>query len=194
MKIKLTFLALATLFLSDCCDGVDDITILEETKAWIPYSNGQQQTFTSDKQETITLKAEVLQADFEGNRGKSGCDYKIERKILKLTNSSSGVLVMQFAFQSRNIYIGKKQIGSESEAIFDVTDYNSQITGKNNFRYEFLPEVMLNGQKYTNVIHYFPGAIQIPDTENYFKEYYFVNDRGLVAFKLSDNPDFFYIN
>lgn len=195
MKIKVAFLAFAIPFLSGCCDGVDDVTILEETRGWVPYSNGQQQTFTNDKQETITLKAEVQQADFEQSNSKSTCDYKVERQILKLTKLPTEVLVTQFAIQSRNIYIGKKEIGSESEAIFDVTDYNnSRIIGMNELRYEFLPEITLNGQKYTNVIHYFPGPGQIADAENYFKEYYFVKDRGLVAFKIPDNPSFFYLN
>jgi hypothetical protein len=194
MKIKLVFLAFSILFISGCCDGVDDVTILEETKVWIPYSNGQQLSYINDKQETVTLKAEVEQADFEQNGSKSSCGYKIERKILRLIKSPSGDLVTQFAFQSRNIYIGKKEIGSESEAIFDVTDYNRRISGNNEFRYEFLPEVTLNGKKYENVIHYSPGPGSIPDIENYFTEYYFVKNIGLVAFKLPNNPSIYFLN
>src|SRR5687767_581952 len=116
MKFNLAFLAFAISFLTGCCDGVNDVTLLDETKSWNSYTTGQQKVYKNDKQDSITLVAEIQNADLEGNNGKSSCSYKIERQILKLTNTSANSLTVQLAFQGRNIYIGKSEAGPDSEA------------------------------------------------------------------------------
>jgi hypothetical protein len=91
------------------------------------------------------------------------------------------------------ILIGESIDASEStaEAVIEKKINGYEVTKDKYTYYTYIPEITLKGEEYKHVFYRTGPA----DASGYgiFQEYYYAKGKGLLAFKLNNQEDWFYL-
>lgn len=172
---------------SACCRE-KDLRLSPSLPAWLPYSDGQQLTFTGPGGKKLTFVAALSSFNQQGSDKACGT-YAIETRQVQLRAVQDPGFVVQVTL-SHEVLVGIKVFRSQPPGgNLDIL-YNS-VSGhlvSDPWRDKLLEEVRLNGNTYTQVLDVFgfPNAGDLS-----FSEAYYAREAGLISFSLFNGEQYF---
>ncbi|MDQ3291044.1 MAG: hypothetical protein M3Q05_07110 [Bacteroidota bacterium] len=150
--------------------------------AWGPYQPGQEIIFRNGNQDSITFKVRKLNRQEVGHDKVCG-DYQIETQEAILINQADtafqfNVVLTQEVLLKINSYY-RQPPAKNVEAMFNSV---SELYVTNDWRDQYLKEIILDGKVYKNVLHVYGN--NVPNSIS-FIEIYYSREVGLVAFNIT---------
>jgi hypothetical protein len=188
-----TFYFCFFIFLTGCEEEKPLVKISKNERTWIPYTPNQVIQFQNEKMEVVSLQANIQNSEISQGGKNPSSILSQEQVALTLNTLAPHRNSLAIALRPTKIYIGASinDAGTNAEAVIEngLTGYN--LTEDKFTYYVYVPEITLNGELYKNVF-YRAGH---PDISGYgyFPEYYYAKGQGLIAFKLENKTDWYYL-
>lgn len=195
MKTPLNYFAcLCFIFFLTGCEGEAPLVkISKDERTWIPYTPNQEIHFQNAKNEIVSFRAAITTTKISRSGKSPSSALNQEQVSLTLNSLSPHQNSLAFALRPTKLLIGASinESGSNAEAIIKNQLGGYQITEDKYTYYTFVPEITLNGEKYKNLF-YRTGH---PDVSGYgyLPEYFYGKGKGLIAFRLDNRDDWFYL-
>ncbi|MGV3639680.1 MAG: hypothetical protein ACO1NZ_04115 [Adhaeribacter sp.] len=172
---------------SACCRE-KDLHLAPSLSAWLPYSEGQQLTFTGPDGKKLAFEASLTYFNQQGSDKACGT-YAIETRQVQLTSVQDPDFVVQVTL-SHEVLVGiqvfrRQPPGGALDILYNTV---SEHLVSDPWRDRLLQEVSLNGKTYTKVLYAF-GVSGAGDLS--FAEAYYGRDAGLVSFRLFNGEQYF---
>ncbi|MGV3504201.1 MAG: hypothetical protein ACO1O1_10860 [Adhaeribacter sp.] len=187
MITRISCFLLLLLCASACCRE-KDLHLSPAMAAWLPYTQGQQLTFTGPNGKKLEFTATLASFNQQGSDKACGA-FAIETRQVQLRPMQDPDFVVQ-ATLSHEVLVGLRVFrgnppGGSLEILYNTV---SEYLVSDPWRDRLLQELPLNGKTYHKVLYAY-GSSGAGDLS--FAEMYYARDKGLVGFKLFSGEQYF---